>query len=97
MKSVSKLLPASRAGMLTHSAMRMKRDIENERLKPLIIMGLIPLCSAQYERLFGTCRIPGQEAGMITIITSQFSKKRCRDEVPKSKQTKCRDSINTKE
>lgn len=65
MKAVSKLLPASRAGMLTHSAMRMKRDIENERLKPLIIMGLIPLCSAQYERVFGTCRIPGQEADKI--------------------------------
>ena len=26
-------------------------------------MGVVPLCSAQYERLFNTCRIPGIEAG----------------------------------
>ena len=57
-------LPAARVGMISNLMMRMKRDIETERLKPLIIMGLIPLCSVQYDRLFGTTRVPGQETGM---------------------------------
>ena len=43
--------------------MRLKKDIEKERLKPLVVMDLVPLCSAQYERLFGTTRIPGVETG----------------------------------
>ena len=28
-------------------------------------MNLIPLCSYQYKRLFGTCRIPGKEQGIV--------------------------------
>ena len=27
------------------------------------VMEVVPLCSAQYERLFNTCRIPGVEVG----------------------------------
>ena len=54
--------------MLNNLMMRMKREIETEKLKPLIIMGLIPLCSAQYDRLFGTTRIPGQEAGVCVCV-----------------------------
>ena len=56
-------IQAARAGMVVHTSMRLRREIESGYLKPLIIMGLIPLCSAQYERLFGTTRIPGLEAG----------------------------------
>ena len=56
-------IQAARAGMVVHTSMRLRREIESGHLKPLIIMGLIPLCSAQYERLFGTTRIPGLEAG----------------------------------
>ena len=53
----------ARAGLACYTLMQLKKDIETERLKPLVIMDLIPLCSAQYDRLFGTTRIPGQEAG----------------------------------
>ncbi len=62
--------PAARGGVLCHSTMLLKRDIENGHLKPLIIRGLIPLCSIQYERLFGTTRIPGQEAGTVGLRVS---------------------------
>ena len=58
--------PMARAAMVVHTGMKLRREIESGYLKPLIIMGLIPLCSSQYERLFGTTRIPGQEAGEPT-------------------------------
>lgn len=48
--------------------MLLKKDIETERLKPLVINGLIPLCSVQYEKLFGTTRLPGQEAGGFGLV-----------------------------
>jgi hypothetical protein len=57
--------PAARGGVTLHSMMRMKKMIETEKLKPLIIRDLIPLCSAQYERLFGTVRIPGKSVDSI--------------------------------
>ena len=43
-------------------------DIERERLKPLVVLDLVPLCSAQYERVFGTTRIPGVEAGVWECV-----------------------------
>ena len=52
--------PAARAAMISYSMIKIKRDIERGKLKPLLVMGLIPLCSAQYERVFGTTRIPGE-------------------------------------
>ena len=48
--------------------MKLKRDVEKGRLKPLIVLDLVPLCSAQYERLFGTTRIPGIEAGVCVGV-----------------------------
>lgn len=54
-------LPAARAGMLCHVLALMKNRIETERLPPMVHSG-VPLCSAQYERLFATTRIPGVEA-----------------------------------
>ena len=55
-------LPAARAGLICHIQARLKDKIETERLAPLVSNG-IPLCSAQFERTFGTTRIPGIEAG----------------------------------
>ena len=45
----------------------LKNLIETERLPPLVANG-IPLCSAQYERLFGTTRLPGKEAGVCVCV-----------------------------
>ena len=53
----------------------MKDDIETERLPPLVGSG-IPLCSAQYERMYGTTRIPGVEAGTFyacSILPPSFA------------------------
>ena len=48
--------------MVCHMLATMQMMVETEKLKPLVPSG-IPLCSAQYERLFATTRIPGLEAG----------------------------------
>lgn len=58
-------LPAARAGTVCHILMQLKREIERCQIKPLIVMNTVPLCSAQYERLFGTTRIPGEVADKI--------------------------------
>lgn len=55
----------ARAGQLTHIFMRLKREIERGQIKPLLIMDIVPLCSAQYERMFGTTRVAGLEADRL--------------------------------
>lgn len=35
----------------------------------LIVRDTVPLCSAQYERLFGTTRIPGKPLGEFDVRT----------------------------
>ena len=57
-------LPAARAGLISYIQALLKDKIETERLSPLVSQG-IPLCSAQFERTFGTTRIPGLEAGEL--------------------------------
>lgn len=61
----------SRAAIVSYALMHLKKAIENEKLKPLILMGLIPLCSAQYERLFNTTRIPGVEADKLLHLKGE--------------------------
>ncbi|XP_064397263.1 carnitine O-palmitoyltransferase 1, liver isoform-like isoform X2 [Halichondria panicea] len=61
--------PVARAAMISYTTMRFKVDIERERLKPLVVLDLVPLCSAQYERVFGTTRIPGVEADKLAHVT----------------------------
>lgn len=51
--------PTARAGQISHILIDLKRNIERGRIQPLLVMGIVPLCSAQYERLFGTTRLPG--------------------------------------
>lgn len=48
---------ARAAGILT-SMLIFKRLMETEKLEPLVIRKTIPLCMFQYQRMFGTSRIP---------------------------------------
>lgn len=50
----------SRAANLIYSSIIFRRQIDRQELKPLMIQGLVPLCSRQYERTFNTTRIPGE-------------------------------------
>lgn len=42
-----------------------KRLIDHERLDPMLIRGTVPLCMAQYRRMFGTTRLPGREVDSL--------------------------------
>jgi len=52
--------PVVRLANLSYIFMRMKRDIDQQKIKPLLVLGMVPLCSAQHERTFGTVRRPGK-------------------------------------
>eukprot|EP00731_Ephydatia_muelleri_P029750 Em0021g273a len=41
--------------------------------KRLMLRKLIPLCSFQYKRLFGTCRIPGKDADKLVHVPAEQS------------------------
>ncbi|XP_033629485.1 carnitine O-palmitoyltransferase 1, liver isoform-like isoform X2 [Asterias rubens] len=61
-------MQAARAANQTTGLLTFRREIERETLKPLIIQGMIPLCSYQYERLFNTTRIPGLETDKVVHL-----------------------------
>ncbi|CAK9826557.1 Carnitine O-palmitoyltransferase 1, liver isoform [Anthophora retusa] len=56
---------AARAASFIYSCLQFRRLIERQELEPILIQGLVPLCSWQYERMFNTTRIPGRETDKI--------------------------------
>lgn len=55
----------ARAANLIHVALLFRRLIDYQTLKPILLQGIIPLCSAQYTRTFNTSRLPGVEADRV--------------------------------
>ncbi|XP_069804746.1 carnitine O-palmitoyltransferase 1, liver isoform-like isoform X2 [Dendropsophus ebraccatus] len=58
-------IQAARAGNTVHALLLYRRKLSREELKPLMIQDCLPMCSAQYERMFNTARIPGIETDTI--------------------------------
>ncbi|XP_039309846.1 carnitine O-palmitoyltransferase 1, muscle isoform isoform X2 [Solenopsis invicta] len=58
-------LQAARAAAVICSCLQYRRLIERQELEPILVQGLVPLCSWQYERVFNTTRIPGIECDKI--------------------------------
>lgn len=56
---------AARAANLIYASFLFRRTIDLQQLKPILLQGLIPLCSWQYERLFNTTRVPGTETDRL--------------------------------
>ncbi|CAG9557982.1 unnamed protein product [Danaus chrysippus] len=56
---------AARAATIIHYCLRFRRLIERQELEPIMLQGMVPLCSWQYERLFNTVRVPGLESDRI--------------------------------
>uniref|UniRef100_A0A8C1G464 Carnitine O-palmitoyltransferase 1, muscle isoform n=1 Tax=Cyprinus carpio TaxID=7962 RepID=A0A8C1G464_CYPCA len=54
---------ASRAANVVHAMLQYRRKLERGELTPLRALGIVPMCSFQYERMFNTTRIPGIETG----------------------------------
>ncbi|XP_055934955.1 carnitine O-palmitoyltransferase 1, liver isoform-like isoform X2 [Argiope bruennichi] len=57
--------PVSRAACLVYSLLLFKRLIDREELEPLVIRNTVPICMAQYERLYSSARIPGENTDRI--------------------------------
>ncbi|CAG7820347.1 unnamed protein product [Allacma fusca] len=49
------------AALFTHFILKYRESIEKNSLQPLLSKGIIPSCSWQFEQMFNTCRIPGEE------------------------------------
>ncbi|XP_064215846.1 carnitine O-palmitoyltransferase 1, liver isoform isoform X1 [Tribolium castaneum] len=58
-------IQAARAASVINSCLVMRRLVERQELEPMMIQGVVPLCSWQYERIFNTTRIPGMETDKI--------------------------------
>lgn len=58
----------SRAANLIYASIIFRRQIDRQELKPLMVQGLVPLCSWQYERIFNTTRIPGVETDTLVHL-----------------------------
>lgn len=56
---------SARAANMTYLMLQFRRKIERQELKPIMVQGLVPLCSSQYERMFNTARVPGVESDSI--------------------------------
>ncbi|XP_038639586.1 carnitine O-palmitoyltransferase 1, liver isoform-like isoform X2 [Scyliorhinus canicula] len=53
---------SARAGNLVHALLLYRRRLTYEEILPSTLPGFpIPLCSAQWERMFNTTRLPGEE------------------------------------
>ncbi|XP_059169843.1 carnitine O-palmitoyltransferase 1, liver isoform-like isoform X2 [Physella acuta] len=55
----------ARAANLIYAMLMYRRELDREELNPILINGVVPLCSAQYERQFNTTRIPGEETDQL--------------------------------
>ncbi|XP_077301169.1 carnitine O-palmitoyltransferase whd [Arctopsyche grandis] len=56
---------SARAGNIIYLCLIFRRLIERQELEPIMVQGMVPLCSSQYERIFNTVRIPGVETDKI--------------------------------
>ncbi|XP_007427355.1 carnitine O-palmitoyltransferase 1, liver isoform isoform X1 [Python bivittatus] len=57
---------AARAGNVIHAILLYRRKLDRQQIQPILLMGsTVPLCSAQWERMFNTSRIPGNETDTI--------------------------------
>ncbi|XP_040108187.1 carnitine O-palmitoyltransferase 1, brain isoform isoform X2 [Oryx dammah] len=50
---------AARAGNAVHALLLYRHRLDRQEILPTLLMGIRPLCSAQYEKIFNTTRIPG--------------------------------------
>uniref|UniRef100_A0A182SKJ0 carnitine O-palmitoyltransferase n=1 Tax=Anopheles maculatus TaxID=74869 RepID=A0A182SKJ0_9DIPT len=56
---------SARAASVVHLLLQFRRTVERQELEPILVQGLVPLCSWQYERIFNTVRAPGVETDKI--------------------------------
>ncbi|ELU04678.1 hypothetical protein CAPTEDRAFT_111807 [Capitella teleta] len=67
-------LQISRAANGIYQFLKFKRQLDREELEPLIIRNTVPLCMAQYERIFSCTRIPGEDVDELKQYPASQSK-----------------------
>ncbi|NXD09808.1 CPT1A palmitoyltransferase, partial [Nothocercus nigrocapillus] len=62
-------LQAARAGNAIHAILLYRKKLDRQEIQPIFLLGsTVPLCSAQWERMFNTSRIPGEETDTIQHV-----------------------------
>ncbi|KAM4667485.1 carnitine O-palmitoyltransferase 1, liver isoform 2-T11 [Amazona ochrocephala] len=62
-------MQAARAGNVIHAILLYRKKLDRQEIKPILLMGsTVPLCSAQWERMFNTSRIPGEESDTLQHV-----------------------------
>ncbi|XP_050397070.1 carnitine O-palmitoyltransferase 1, liver isoform [Patella vulgata] len=64
----------SRAASSVYQLMLVKQKTDREQVEALTIRNTIPVCMAQYERVFSTTRIPGEDIDELVHYSSSESK-----------------------
>lgn len=55
----------TRAASLIYEMLKWREKLEREETAPIMVQGLVPLCSNQYKRMYNTARVPGAECDKI--------------------------------
>ncbi|XP_062276062.1 carnitine O-palmitoyltransferase 1, liver isoform isoform X1 [Scomber scombrus] len=62
-------IQAARAGNTIHAIMLYRRKLDRAQVKPIYLLAnKVPLCSAQWERMFNTTRVPGVETDVLQHV-----------------------------
>ncbi|CAG2246768.1 CPT1A [Mytilus edulis] len=64
----------ARTANAAYQYLKFKQLIDREKLEPLLIRRTIPVCMAQYERVFSTTRIPGEDNDTLYHVDTALSK-----------------------
>ncbi|XP_062860356.1 carnitine O-palmitoyltransferase 1, muscle isoform [Trichomycterus rosablanca] len=62
---------AARAGNVVHALLQYRRKLERGEHAPMRALGVVPMCSSQYESMFNTTRIPGIETDSIQHLRNR--------------------------
>jgi hypothetical protein len=65
---------ASRAAFYTYTLLTIGHEIQAEKISPMVINGLVPMCMDQYRYAFGTTRIPMEPQDRL--VTEEWSNTR---------------------
>ncbi|KDO33450.1 hypothetical protein SPRG_02257 [Saprolegnia parasitica CBS 223.65] len=63
-------VPVARAAGMLRQLLTFKMNLDREQLPPLMLRGIVPMCMAQYERIFSTTRLPGREEDTLARYES---------------------------
>nr|XP_055184866.1 carnitine O-palmitoyltransferase 1, muscle isoform isoform X1 [Nyctereutes procyonoides] len=62
-------IQAARLGNVVHAMIMYRRKLDREEIKPVMALGIVPMCSYQMERMFNTTRIPGKETDLLQHLS----------------------------